>query len=298
MSDVDSWMQKLDKNFSYYGYVGGNLLPLINEENRYKEKCVKKWHGANFLSESFQGFFLETLNIVESKRQLFKYTSDFNVVVAFFWVLFKKIRACEILFLHGYSMDAFALLRPLSEHTAYVHSVVFNKYKIDDFISFSLNKTDSPENYERLKQTMSVMNDSIKAFFTDKLNDDERYQLEKWRNFFHSEIHGYSLSFFHQIEVMYYTSSDIKSLQQDRDIHFLNRVLEIYWMIVKMLPFLQYEPNCFGAEWMGRLKILDQCFRENELALADIGKDIAKVIISLIDKKFTFPDDMCFTWKK
>lgn len=49
---------------------------------------------------------------------------------------------------------------------------------------------------------------------------------------------------------------------------------------------------------MGILKIFDQCFRENELVLADIGKDIAKVIISLIDKKFTFPDDMCFTWKK
>jgi len=299
MSDVSSWMQKLNDNFSYAGTVGGILLTVIDEENRYKEKCIEKWQGANSLSEAFQGFFLGTLNIVEEKRLAYSYDADFNVVIAFFWVLFKKVRASEILFMHGYSCDAFALLRPLSEHVAYTHSVVSGRNKIEDFISLSLNKTDNKENYERYQKAMKNMNESINKFFVDEFTEIEKYQLVKWRNFFHSEIHGYTLSFCHQMEDMYYEKSDLKKLHklQDKDILFLNRSLEVYWMLMKMLPYLQYEPFIFGTEWLNRYKILDQCFKENENALAEIGKDIAAVIVSLIDKKFNFPDEFCYTWK-
>ena len=60
--DVLLWQTKLETTFNVNGVTGGNLLPLIDMENNFSANTISKYYGHIVLLDSFQGFFLETLN--------------------------------------------------------------------------------------------------------------------------------------------------------------------------------------------------------------------------------------------
>ncbi len=72
---------------------------------------------------------------------------------------------------------------------------------------------------------------------------------------------------------------------------YFNRVVEISWLLHRMLPYLQLKPRSFGPEWAERWSVLDDSFRIMVQGLKDAEKNIAKTFVIFIDKKFPFSPD-------
>jgi hypothetical protein len=67
VTDTDAkakaWQKRLEDNFTEDGVVGGKLLARTwAAEERIGLAFAEKWHGHRILTDSFVGFFAETLD--------------------------------------------------------------------------------------------------------------------------------------------------------------------------------------------------------------------------------------------
>ena len=69
---------------------------------------------------------------------------------------------------------------------------------------------------------------------------------------------------------------------------YLNRAVEVGWMLLCVLPFLQVEPRAFGEQWASKWLLLDNGFRLQVKGLAELDKPIGEVFPRLIAAKFNF----------
>ncbi|GAF70533.1 unnamed protein product [marine sediment metagenome] len=65
-------------------------------------------------------------------------------------------------------------------------------------------------------------------------------------------------------------------------------------MLHRTLPIMQLRERRFGDQWAERWSILDDSFLIMEQALADKGKQIASVLIEVVQRKFPFAPDCVF----
>ena len=70
--------------------------------------------------------------------------------------------------------------------------------------------------------------------------------------------------------------------------NYMNRALEIGWLVVRLLPYLQPVENAFGQEWQRKHEILDDSFRFGEESLGKLRQEIGEALITFVDEKFSF----------
>jgi hypothetical protein len=131
------------------------------------------------------------------------------------------------------------------------------------------------------------------------LAHEDREELKKWQHAFHMEVHGSRFTI----------SEDVKRLFREKQIPpfgpephqnnwdasmYVNRSLEVAWMILRIFPFLQLRPRDFGQEWASKWELLDEAFRIQSEGLGDLGAPIGHAFIRLMDTKFTFSPDTAF----
>ena len=84
-------------------------------------------------------------------------------------------------------------------------------------------------------------------------------------------------------------------LDAGRDVSmFLNRSLEVAWMVLRIFPFLQLRPRAFGEGWAAKWELLDEPCRLQSESLGDLGKPIGYAFIRFMDAKFPFSPDTAF----
>lgn len=74
---------------------------------------------------------------------------------------------------------------------------------------------------------------------------------------------------------------------------YMNRVVELGWLVLRLLPYLQLERGAFGSDWHRKYAVLDNSFRYMVQGLSNMGKKIADAFMILVDQKFSFPD-LCY----
>lgn len=297
---IKAWQARLEENFNYDGVTGGQLFSVIDAEKAYGEYFVNKFHGQNVLMDSFQSFFIETINNVyrEIKKNGWpKGCPHYAPIFLYFISIFRSFRACENLIQHGYPFDGYALLRNIKDRAILLAAVAHGITSFSSIYGYegSKNKDRKEKGKKRKLEEWRILGLFLRK--ESGLSADVIQELEAWENLFHAEVHGSKLSYAQMLGelrdgVIVPPGPTIDGMSMGM---YMNRVVEIAWMLTKLLPFLQPSQKTFGSKWISRQKILDESFRFMENGLVELEKKIGGAFITLIDKKFTFPEPFFYS---
>lgn len=298
--DVAEWQKRLEKNFSVDGYTGGHLFEIIKLENEYGKLYTSTFHGQLVLIDSFQSFYVETIRTIYKLIATNGWPKEcpyYTPILLYYVMNFRSFRACENLLLKGYPLDGYSLLRNLKDRAVFLGGIANNITTFNKIYGYAGSKALTDEVWKKWKNEIKKEEQQVLSRMLRKdsgLPEGIVFELTKWEQLFHSEVHGSKLSFFGELGE-WIKSKQPPSLGPLPNINslgmYMNRAVEIGWMLVKLLPYLQPTENAFGDEWKGRHKILDESFRFAEQGLSEMGKKIADAFIFFVDKKLQFVEN-------
>ena len=298
---VSEWIDCLEKEFDNHV----RLWQYVEKEKQYGIDIANRYRGYYLLTNSFFDFYIETLQLARSQIQEYQVFQKLNYVpiLLFFVTMLKSSRATESLYVAGYPLDGYALLRDLKDQAIFAAAIVTGVssfsalYGYRDFVK--RGEVLTPQKYEVLRKERKKEEERVLKLMLREDSDIEevhRKEIEKWEKLFHEEVHGSRLTFWEGFR--YFVDKKpipIAPEPTERSATiYMNRMNEISWMILRCLPFLQLEPRSFGESWSKKWRILDDSFLILEKELSKIGKNIADAIISLINTKFKTTPDTCY----
>ena len=297
--DVGEWQKRLEDNFSIDGVVGGNLLAIIEREKAYGDYFINKFHGQSLLLDSFQSFFIETLRAAPewiNRNGWPVECPSYSVVYGSFLVIFRSIRACENTFLRGYPFDAYALLRDVKDRAIFLGGVANKITTLSALLGLKAGNQMTQENWndfrkEAEREERKVLNRMLRN--ESGIPPDIIDELRQWEYLFNTEVHGSKLTFASELGDWLRGLDPILHIgpvPKDASMAvYMNRIVEIGWMIVRLLPYLQPVENAFGQRWREKQLVLDDSFKYAVAGLGELGKKIAEAFTYFIDFKYSFP---------
>lgn len=123
---TEQWTKQMRDNFTVNHVVGGSVEPIFRAEDGAATYLANTYYGQSVLVDSFQGFFVETLNLAKPQLVSNGHRKDFALALVYFSNLFRRFRACEILFGRGYPLDGYALMRDIKDRTFMLAGVAHN----------------------------------------------------------------------------------------------------------------------------------------------------------------------------
>jgi hypothetical protein len=293
---IQDWQDRLAESFSVNGLIGGYLTDVFDREQKIGEQVVATFRGQNTLIDSFQGFFIETLNLALERVLQSSWppgVTSYPVTLAHFKVLFRRYRACEILFYRGYPLDGYSLLRDIKDRTYLMAAVAHNMATLPMIMDTFPQIADERERKKKITRARKDLKNRIRRRLSGSesgLPQNVVEQLRLWDELFHEEVHGGRLSLAHELR---YIASGVAmpvgpTFHEQAFAVYMNRSSELGWLILRLLPYLQMTESAFGDEWHRKYAILDDSFRFMSHGLTKIGKQIGEAFITLVDEKFSF----------
>jgi hypothetical protein len=302
--NAENW-KKLEENFSEDGVVGGSLLEVMGHEKNYSTFVVNDFNWYLVLAESFQAYLLQTLRIAESRYRAVFATSPeqyYCETLLLHSVNFRSVRAAERVFLQGYPLSGFSLLRDVKDRALFLgamsagftsYSKVFGSDQVDEKLKSDPKAYRRHVRNRRKREQTRVLDFMLRK--NSGLPQEHLAELEQWEDLFHIEVHGARLTT--STDTFRWVSEPSElPLLPDFDpksksvLMYINRSLEINWMLLRTLPFLQLGERAFGPEWSKKWWILDESFKE----AIQIGKKIASAITHLLQVKFPFSPEITY----
>ena len=122
--------------------------------------------------------------------------------------------------------------------------------------------------------------------------------MERLRDLYNEEVHGSRFTYVEDLRRLLVDnrlSFDPEPHENATDVSmYLNRSLEVAWMILRIFPFLQLRASAFGEEWAEKWKLLNEACRIHSEGLGELGKPIGHAFIRFVDAKFPFSPDTAF----
>jgi hypothetical protein len=294
---VDEWHKRLADTFKVNGLVGGHLLIVHEAEDNVGNYLVNTFRGQNALLDSFQSFFIETLTVANSQIAVSGWprnAPNYSVTLAAFFNLFRRFRACEVLYLKGYPLDGYALMRDIKDRALLIAGVARNLTTFPKILGAPAAPSIAGKEYS--KQATRNRKDNEQHVMhamtgkTSGLSIDVQDDLKQWDDIFHLEMHGGTLSLTQEIREL----AEGRALQigpsvvQDAYTIYINRSSELGWMATRLFPYLQMTENAFGDGWYKKREILDDSFRYMLEGFSSLGKRLGASFITMMDEKFAF----------
>lgn len=293
---VEDWQKRLEETFTVRGLVGGHLVAVHDREAQVADYLVRKFRGQNVLLDSFQSFFLETLQLATDSiyRDGWPNAPNYAVALANFRGLFRRVRACETLFYRGYPLDGYSLLRDVKDSALVLAAVAHNRTTFSRMIGASDYTAGDSEWRKKATRRRKEEEHLIAKWIygvQSELDEETRQSLKLWEDFFHEEVHGGRYSFAHEVSSLRKGKLNPPGPVSEPDAFtmYMNRSSELGWLILRLLPYLQREQHYFGADWFRKYEVLDESFRHMVFGLFKYcGKEIGQAFVRLVDVKFTF----------
>jgi hypothetical protein len=298
---AEQWIKQMGENFTVNHVIGGSLQPIFRAEDRTENYLFNTFRGQNVLLDSFQGFYIDTLNV--AKLQLVSNNwrlKNYVFALACFSNLFRRFRACEILYGKGYPLDGYALMRDIKDRTFMLAGVAHNMITLPGTIGTP--STSIPDPLQHKKESTRNRKEAEHRIShrlmgkTSGLSTEAQVDLRLWDDLFHSEVHGGFLSLIQEMNVLR-MGGDLQvgpSKVQDAYTMYINRSAELGWMIVRLLPYLRVSEKSFGDNWHGKQQVLDDSFRYMVDGLGNLGKRIGHSFVAMMDTNFVFKEPFCY----
>jgi hypothetical protein len=299
--NAEEWEARLESYFSDGVSVGGRIMSTIKAEQDYGLKVTMLFHGYQKLSDSFQSFLLETIEVADRLWDRGKGGGDgwYPRLLLGYATVYRSVRAAETLYIRGYPLSGYALLRDLKDR-AFVFSAIGRSettYQkaigMEQFADKELTKDD----FEAIRKARIKTEKEIRRKTTGAesgLPAEVSHLLEEWQKGFDLEMHG--ARFTESFETRNWIEGKgplpllpLPPTPESSSIRmYANRSQEIAWILLRTLPVLQLRSGSFGEGWAERWSVLDDSFRVSIQALADQGKDHFTAVISFVNQKFSF----------
>ncbi|MCL4518314.1 MAG: hypothetical protein M1587_03865 [Thaumarchaeota archaeon] len=294
------WQDRLEQNFTVNGHVGGNLFEIFEQEKARGAFFATTFHGQSVLMDSFMSFFVETL---KNARQWLASNGwppncpSYVYIYVYYVVMFRRFRACELLLLSGYPFDGYALLRGLKDLAVVLAGIAHNLTTLTKTWGATEGQTFTEENLYQVTNLRKQEENRIWSLLLRKksgLPSEVSKELSIWERLFHEEVHGSKSSL--GADVMRWLRGQgepligpiVPSINDTSWSNYMNRAVEIGWLIVRLLPYLQPVENAFGEDWRRKQEILDDSFRVAEQSFSVKCKEIGEAFIGFVDAKFSF----------
>lgn len=303
--NVSEWQERLERHFTVNGVIGGHLTRILDKEKKYGEYVVKRFKGQYVLIDSFFSFFIETVRTANSYLQKKGWPAQYPQyapIILFYVTLFKSFRAVENLYTRGYPLDGYALLRDIKDRTIFLGAIINGITSLPKLLGHTseIHKVHTFETYINLKNEIKKEELRILDLMIRKksgLREDTIDELQIWEKLFHEEVHGSRLTYVINGNKWIKGQMSLSMGPNPNDLAcslYMNRVNELGWLMLRLFPYLQLEPNSFGPDWAKKWLILDDSFRMMIKELEKIGKKIAAAFADFIDIKFQFNPDTCY----
>ena len=296
MMTVEEWQERLEKAFTSNGIIGAQLVSVIEQEQKYGIYINRKFHGQNILMESFQAIFIESIRLAIRNVYITGWPEDkpyYPMTILYYLTMFRRLRAAENLIRCGYPLDGYSLLRDLKDRTIFLAAIPKGITSLLKIIGDTGNEKLTEENYKKIKNSRKneerkVLNKMIRK--ESGFDSATLEELNRWENMFHEEVHGSRMTLF--LEMGLWRKQEKLSIgpipHELAYGMYMNRAVEIGWLITRLLPLLQLKPKSFGDEWAEKWHVLDDSFRVMVKGLESIGKGIATAFIHFVDTQFLF----------
>ena len=296
--------RELAEAFTTDAVFGKKIESIAGREAAYGLLVKSTFKGYEVIINAFQEFFAESLEFVCSvwKEPERKPTPPtYAEIVRWHLANFKNLRAASACFYSGYPLDGLALLRRVKESALFLAALLsgittYQQLNGDDLVQASstapFTRKDLQNMRERRKKEeariLGIMIRKNSGLPTEILNE-----LGIWEDFFHFEVHGSRLT--RLIDIGHDKSTSVAPIYSEMTCAmFLNRFLEICWMLHRTLPILQLSYRQFDELWLRRWNLLDANFTESERGLAAMGKKLAGDFITFMNTKLGFEPTLCF----
>jgi hypothetical protein len=294
-SEIKEWQKRLTDTFTVEGLVGGSMMYIFDKENKSEEHIVTTFHGQSVLMDSFQSFFADTLTMAIQRVASDGWPKNsYAVALAWFLTLFRRCRACELLFVKGYPLEGYALIRDIRDRAFMMSATAHNMVTIAAVVGAVQIPTSDPKYKELSKKERKKIERRVNDWMIGQssgLSSKDKDGLKGWSDLFDLEVHGGRLSLTQEIGALSkpnYKPEIGPAGNEEGLAMYMNRAAELNWLIVRLLPFLQRHDNDFGEDWNKAWTVLDDSFRYMVESLGSLGKEIAQSFIAMVDSKFVF----------
>lgn len=293
---LGEWQERLETTFEENGVVGGQLLEVHDRESGIRDHLLKTFRGQNVLIDSFQSFFVETLNLASDLVRRSGWpppTSNYPMAFAKFHSLFRRFRACEVLFYSGYPLEGYSLLRDVKDSAVMLAGVGHNMTTLPKIIGHEPaieNHAEWRKRVTRIRKNEEQRVSRRVCGVDSGLAPEVIAEVRFWNDLFHQEVHGGGLSLTHEVDLLMrgMVNRPGPTFHEQAFSVYMNRSAELGWLILRLLPYLQKEENAFGEGWHGKYAVLDDSFRFMVHGLTTLGKRIGEAFITLVDTNFRF----------
>ncbi len=301
--DVQEWQDRLEAVFSGpSNIVGERLSEIIEMETEHKLHMVREYRGHRFLSDSFFDFYIETFQVARNWVNKNGFPDDapnYSTLIVIYVTIFRNLRAAENLFLLGYPLNGYALLRNVKDQAIFLGAIANGITSLSDILGY-YGSTDpkskmtleefKKRRYDARKEETRVLNIMLRK--ESGLKSDLQYELTLWEDLFNLEVHGSRFTWAFELKKWLIDKKPLsmgpKPIENASSM-YMNRVSEIEWLILRTFPFLQLKSHAFGDEWATKWRVLDESFLYMVKNLGDkLGKKIAYAIIALVENKYKF----------
>ena len=294
-----TWQQQLEEAFTFNGSIGGRSLPSMAEQEQICGAYCRDLKPDNqVLAACFLDFFATTLRLTASTYHEKGWPTDpcYGLCTIEFVAQFRGFRAAEVLSQNGYPFDGYALLRDLKNQAIFIGAIAAGLSSFPAL--YDLPASPSEECCDELAQRGSLYRsvDEERAIFSRMIGETSGLSshisaLRKWNDLFNMKIHGSRST----------VSIEMKAWGENKA-HFLvgpridpgtaaiygRRFVEVAWMTLRTLPFLQTEQARFTEDWRQHWSLLDRSMRllvETAVKPSD-EVPAAAAFIAMVDSKF------------
>lgn len=230
---------------------------------------------------------------------------EYTYTVLLYATNFRSLRATVNVFLNGYPLDGYALLRDLKDRAIFLAAVMgkattFGKLRGSRGVIAAAQPPTEEQYAQVVKRRKAEEHRILNLMVRDRdacgLPSEVWAEMKRWDALFHQEVHGSRLT----LALGLTWARGVGRLPIGPVLDKLSagmymcRSDEICWMHLRTLPFLQLEPHELGDEWAAKWAVLDSSFRVSVQALANMGKPIASAVEHFIDAKFPFSPNSAY----
>lgn len=298
--DIQEWNDRLEGAFISDPVAYNAVATILDKENKHKLQSISALRGHTLLSESLQSFLLQTFNELtasdsstnSSKRTYTLFTFEFTQIL-------RTIRQCEILLHHGYPMASYMLLRNLRDRVLLLCAVGNKLSSYAEIYGIDLNFSGSIDDneFEEIRKRSFAEEKRIFDVLLRKSQDlgTHKDALIKWDRQFNSEVHLQKVS-----QAQYLLSPPNQQggiplypvYSEESCAAYVNRSVELGWMVTRLLPLMQSQPNSFSRTWVQKWRILDDSFRISNQAHQTVGKsgltELSLAVEFFVNHRFDF----------
>ena len=299
--EIIQWQDRLHELFNYNGVLGGKTLAITKElERTVGQLFVQKFHGHRLLTDAFLDFFAETLHTQSSYHLQHGWPKEPHYALTFFMYLtiFRTVRATEVLSVHGYPMQGYALQRSIKDQVfilcAIANNVIigFNElFGWED--ALNTGATQIQQTRKSAANRLKIER-KIRSFIIGQesgLSEETRDELVHWDLLFNLETHRGLFTLFNTLgNALKGKMVDVlgPSPDETNEAMFFNRSNELNWMIFRLIPCIRRKELVWSDEWTKKWRLLEESFRMMNEGLAELGKKIPVAHLEMIEAKFKF----------